>query len=128
MVKKRPKTLDAEIVRITDSDVRITDSELNPAELSTEELRRHIHTLSAQLQARQLELANLQVTEVQEHLASRHRTLMVEKYIREIAALDRITPGGLRSVQPSEGDDHELVWEAWRIYVHMQRGGGSRFG
>ena len=121
MVKKRSKTLDAEIVRITDDG-------LNLAELSTDELRRHVRALSTQLQAKQLELANLQINETKLTLLEQHRTLLVEQYIREIAALDRVTPGGLRSVQPSEDDDAELVDEAWRIYVHMQRGGGSRFG
>ncbi len=121
MVKKKNKPLDAEIVRVTD---RILDIE----GMSTEDLRRHVQTLSAQLQARQLELANLQLDETKLHLLSQHRELMVRKYVQEIAALDRVTPGGLRSVQPSEGDDPELVDEAWRIYVQMQRGGGSRFG
>jgi hypothetical protein len=121
MVKKKNKTLDADIVRVTD---RILDVE----RMSTDELRRHVHALTSQLQARQLELANLQIDETKLHLLSQHRELMVRKYVQEIAALDRITPGGLRSVQPSEDDDPELVYEAWRIYVQMQRGGGSRFG
>lgn len=123
MVKKKSKTLDAEIIRITDEG-----AELDLTALSTEQLTRHIQALDAQLKRRQLELANLQVLETQELLLSRQRTLLVEKYIREIAALDRVTPGGLKSVAPSENDDPELVDEAWRIYVHMQRGGGSRFG
>jgi hypothetical protein len=123
MVKKKPKTLDAEIIRITDDA-----AELDLTRLSTAELTRHIQALDAQLKRRQLELATLQVMETQELLLSRHRTLLVEKYLREIAALDRITPGGLKSVAPSEDDDPELVDEAWRIYVQMQRGGGSRFG
>jgi len=123
MVKKKSKTLDAEIIRITDDAPR-----LDLSRLSTEQLQRHIQALDAQLKHRQLELANLQVLETRELLLSRHRELLVEKYIREIAALDRLTPGGLKSVCPSEDDDPELVDEAWRIYVHMQRGGGSRFG
>ena len=123
MVKKKSRTLDAEIIRITDGE-----PELDLTALSTEQLHRHIRALDAQLKRRQLELANLQVIETQELLFSRHRSLLVEKYIREIAALDRITPGGLKSVQPSDDDDPELVDEAWRIYVQMQRGGGSRFG
>jgi len=123
VVKKKSRTLDAEIIRITDGE-----SELDLTALSTEQLHRRIWALDAQLKRRQLELANLQVIETQELLFSRHRSLLVEKYIREIAALDRITPGGLKSVQPSDDDDPELVDEAWRIYVQMQRGGGSRFG
>ena len=121
MVKKRSKTIDAEIVRVAD---RILDVE----QMSTEELRRHVHALTAQLQARQLDLTNLQIDETKLHLLSQHRELMVRKYVQEIAELDRITPGGLRSIQPSPEDDAELVYEAWRIYVQMQRGGGSRFG
>jgi hypothetical protein len=121
--KKKSKTIDAEIVRVTDSAPRF-DIE----EMSTDQLRRHVHTLTAQLHARQLELANLQVDETKLHLLSQHRALLVQRYVQEIAALDRVTPGGLKSVQPSEDDDPELVDEAWRIYVQMQRGGGSRFG
>ena len=121
MVKKKNKTIDAEIVRVTD---RALDLE----GMSVEELRRQVHALTAQLQARQLDLTNLQIDEAKLHLLSQHRELMVRKYVQEIAELDRVTPGGLRSIQPSEGDDPELVYEAWRIYVQMQRGGGSRFG
>jgi len=123
VAKKKSRTLDAEIIRITDDG-----ADIDLGTLSTEQLHRHIQALDAQLKRRQLELANLQVMETRELLFSRQRTLLVEKYIREIAALDRITPGGLKSVQPSEDDDPELVDEAWRIYVQMQRGGGSRFG
>lgn len=121
---KRKNTVRGEIVRRTDDG----DLEVDIAELSTEELRHHIRILSAQVQAKELELANLQITETKMSLLSRHRSLLVQKYVQEIAALDRITPGGLKSVQPSEDDDPELVDEAWRIYVQMQRGGGSRFG
>ena len=120
-MKKKNKTIDAEIVRVSD---RVFDVE----RMSTEELRRHVHTLTAQLHARQLELANLQIDEAKLNLLSQHRELLVKRYVEEISALDRVTPGGLKSVQPSEGDDAELVYEAWRIYVQMQRGGGSRFG
>jgi hypothetical protein len=123
MPKKKSKTLDAEIIRITDGA-----PEFDLTRLSTEQLERHIELLDAQLKRRQLELANLQVLETRELLASRHHSLLVEKYLREIAALDAITPGGLKSVAPSDGDDPELVAEAWRIYVYQQRGGGSRFG
>ena len=123
MPKKKSKTLDAEIIRITDGA-----PEFDLTRLSTEQLERHIELLDAQLKLRQLELANLQVLETRELLASRHHSLLVEKYLREIAALDAITPGGLKSVAPSDGDDPELVAEAWRIYVYQQRGGGSRFG
>jgi hypothetical protein len=123
MAKRKNKTLNAEIVRITDDA-----PELDLSRLSAEELRRHIQSLEVQLRRRQLELANLQVQETRELLFSRHRLLLVEKYLREIAALDAVTPGGLKSVAPSDGDDPELVAEAWRIYVYQQRGGGSRFG
>jgi hypothetical protein len=120
-VKKKNKTIDAEIVRVTD---RVFDVE----RMSTDELRRHVHTLAAQLQARQLELANLQIDGAKLDLLSQHRAILVQRYVEEITALDRVTPGGLRSIQPSPDDDPELVYEAWRIYVQMQRGGGSRFG
>jgi hypothetical protein len=122
VVKKRNKTLNAEIVRITEDGV-----ELDLAALPTEDLVRRCRELEAQLHARRIELADLEITESRLNLMSRHRALMVQKYVSEIAALDRVTPGGLKSVQPSEGDDPELVDEAWRIYVQMQRGGGSRF-
>jgi hypothetical protein len=121
MPRKKEKTLDAEIVRVTD---RMLDVE----RMSTDELRRHVHTLTTQLQARQLELANLQIDETKLSVLIQTRALMVQRYVEEIAALDRVTPGGLKSVQPSPDDDPELVYEAWRIYVQMQRGGGSRFG
>jgi hypothetical protein len=123
MVKKKNKTLNADIVRITQDA-----AQLDLTSLPTEQLVRRVQELEAQLNARQLDLTNLQISEARLNLLSRHRQLMVDKYVSEIAALDRVTPGGLRSVQPSEGDDPELVDEAWRIYVQMQRGGGSRFG
>jgi hypothetical protein len=121
MVKKKNKTIDAEIVHVAD---RVLDLE----GMSTDELRRHVYTLTQQLHARQLELANLQIDGAKLDLFSQHRALLVQRYVEEIAALDRVTPGGLRSIQPSPDDDPELVYEAWRIYVQMQRGGGSRFG
>jgi hypothetical protein len=123
MPKKKNNVIQGEIVRMKDGEM-----EIDLASLSAEQLQGRIQVLHAQLAAKQLELANLQITEAQEHLFSRHRALLVEKYVREIAALDRVTPGGLKSVAPSEGDDPALVDEAWRIFVHMQRGGGSRFG
>jgi hypothetical protein len=122
--KPKKNIVKGEIVRMSGEG----DLEVNLEELSGEELKRHVQILAAKVRAKELELANLQITEAQERLMSRHRTLLVDKYVREIAALDRITPGGLKSVAPSDDDDPELVDEAWRIYVHMQRGGGSRFG
>jgi hypothetical protein len=121
MVKKKDKTINAEIIHVAD---RVLDLE----GMSTEELRRHVYTLTQQLHARQLELANLQIDSTKLDLLSQHRALLVQRYVEEISALDRATPGGLKSVQPSPDDDAELVYEAWRIYVQMQRGGGSRFG
>jgi hypothetical protein len=121
MPRKKDKTINAEIVHVTD---RMLDVD----RMSTEALRRHVHGLTAQLHARQLELANLQIDGAKLDLLSQHRALLVQRYVEEIAALDRVTPGGLKSVQPSPDDDPELVYEAWRIYVQMQRGGGSRFG
>jgi hypothetical protein len=121
--RKRSNLVKGELVRVTDGEAQI-----DLAELSAVEINRHVQVLHAQLAAQQLELANLQITEAQEHLLSRHHSLLVEKYVREIAALDRATPGGLKSVMPSDGDDPALVDEAWRIFVQMQRGGGSRFG
>lgn len=123
MVKRKNKTLDAEIVRVTDSAPH-----LDLERMTADELRRHVHALTTQLHAQQLELANLQIDETKLRLLSQTRALLVQRYVEEIAALDRVTPGGLKSVQPSEDDDPELVAEAWRVYVQMQRGGGSRFG
>jgi hypothetical protein len=122
-VPKKPKTVRGEIVRMNRGDL-----EIDVRDLPTEELIRHVRELEAELHVKQLELANLQISETRLSLLSQQRSLMVEKYVREIAALDAVTAGGLKSVQPSQGDDPELVAEAWRIYVHMQRGGGSRFG
>lgn len=112
-----------EIVRMKDGEMEIDLANLTPVELQG-----RIQMLHAQLAAKQLELANLQIIDVQEHLLREHRSLLVEKYFREIVALDRVTPGGLKSVAPDEGDDPALVDEAWRLFVQMQRGGGSRFG
>jgi hypothetical protein len=123
MPRKKTSVVRGEIVRVHEGEL-----EIDLANLAPEELQDRIQVLHAQLAAKQLELANLQITEVQEHLLSRHKSLLVEKYVREIAALDRITPGGLKSVAPSDGDDPALVDEAWRLFVQMQRGGGSRFG
>lgn len=122
--KKKDGIIQGHIVRMDEAG----DLEIDLTRLSAEELRRHIETLDAQLKRKQLELAELQITEAQEHLYSRHRALLVEKYIRQIAELDRVTPGGLKSVQPSEGDDPELVAEAWRAWVYQRGSGGSRFG
>lgn len=121
--KKKDGVVTGEIVRMKDGELEIDLANLSPLQLQSR--IRHLH---AQLAAKQLELANLQIMDVQEHLLREHRSLLVEKYFREIAALDRVTPGGLKSVQPSDGDDPALVDEAWRMFVQMQRGGGSRFG
>lgn len=123
MPKKKNNVMRGEIVRMKDGEMEIDLANLTPVELQG-----RIQMLHAQLAAKQLELANLQIIDVQEHLLREHRSLLVEKYFREIVALDRVTPGGLKSVAPAEGDDPVLVDEAWRLFVQMQRGGGSRFG
>lgn len=121
--KKKKNIVTGEIVRRMEDG----DFEMDITEMSSKELMRHIQMLKTQVAQQQLKLANLQITEAQEHLFSRQRSLLIEKYLREIAALDRATPGGLKSVLPSPEDDPDLVAEAWRIYVHQQRGGSSRF-
>lgn len=121
--KSGDEVITGEIVSSSDGDYSV-----DLHNMSGEELTRQIQIADLQLRRRQLQLANLEITEAEVGLHSRHRELMLHKYIEEIAALDRRTPGGLKSVKPEVDDDPALVEEAWRIYVQRQRGGGSRFG
>ena len=54
------------------------------------------------------------------------REAKIAKYVKEIETLDLKTPGGLRSVKPGEGDDPELVTEAWKRHVESRTHGNVR--
>jgi len=129
MTRKKKREQDniitGEIVHSPERDGQDYDVDLQS--MSPEELREHIQVLNAQLARKQLTLADLQIREAQGQVFQNARGMLVDRYLAEIAALDRSTPGGIRSVMAAPGDDPELVAEAWRLWVQQQRGGGSRF-
>jgi len=122
--KRKDEAASGQIVRMSGDGAL----QIDLRSLSAEDLQRHIAEMDAELSTRQLKLADLQIMETQYHLLQSQRAMLVEKYFRQIAHLDSVTPGGLKSVQPEPGDDPDLVAEAWRMWVFQQRGGGSRFG
>ena len=106
--------------------IRRAETDLD--ELSPNELTRVKAILEAREAGSRVELIELQKQEAKFNIRGAHRGAMVERYLEQIEALNLKTPGGLRSVKAEDGEDPELVAEAWRIFCARRRGGGSRFG
>jgi len=106
--------------------VRRAEKDLD--ELSPTELARVKAILEAREASSRVELIELQKQEAQFNIRGSHRGALVEQYLEQIEALNLKTPGGLRSIRAEDGEDPELVAEAWRIFCARRRGGGSRFG
>jgi hypothetical protein len=96
--------------------------------LSILELEEREQLLRTRIAQRELELRELNIQNERYTGYRNARQMLLEKYLHEIEELNAATPGGIRSVAPSEGDDPELVTEAFRIFCERRRGGGSRFG
>lgn len=109
------------------------DSEIVPAQdLSPEAMQRmHAELVYYQRLAAQrgAELAELQKIETLGNIEAHHREKMIRQYLGAIESLNLSTPGGVRS-QPlaEEGEDQDLVNEAWNRFCLQRRGGASRFG
>lgn len=97
-------------------------------ELTPKELQRVKLLYEADAARQNAELVRLQTQNARADLRGNIRAALVEQYLEKIEELNLKTPGGIRSVAPEEGENEELVMEAWRIFCARRRGGGSRFG
>jgi hypothetical protein len=100
-------------------------------DLSMQELEEREQLLVTRIRQRQLELAELELQNTRYTNHRNQREMLIEHYLQEIRALEtklwKEKGEVLRSIQPQEGDDPELVAEAWRIFCAEKRGTGSRF-
>lgn len=96
------------------------------------ELEQHEALLRTRIAQRQADLLDLTIQEKRYNVHRGAREMLIEKYLQDIRALEeklwREKGEVLRSIHPQEGDDPELVAEAWRIFCAQKRGAGSRFG
>jgi hypothetical protein len=106
--------------------IRRAETDLD--ELSPSELIRVKNILEVREARSRLELIDLQKQEAKFNIRGSHRDALIEQYLEQLEALNLKTPGGLRSCRAEDGEDPELVAEAWRIFCARRRGGGSRFG
>lgn len=103
-----------------------------PEELTPTEIERmqaellYYRRLAAQ---REAELLELQRVETLGNIEEHHRTKQIRAYLDQLEKLNLTIPGGLRSQPVAEdGEDQDLVNEAWTIFCQRRRGGSSRLG
>lgn len=120
-------------MRENDKKKRIPhDAEIVPAERLTpqslERMQQEIVYWRRRAAQSEAELAELQKLETLGNIEEHHREKQIRAYLHEIEQLNLRTPGGLRS-QPlaEDGEDQELLNEAWLRYCGRRAGGRARF-